>query len=303
MTIIIDGKDFVINRGILKTLSLRNDIVDEVNNPETLLKQIRKMRIHADLLVFPQKFCDLLPRFNYYMEWDNLAVVEISNYDYWLKKQIHINSKKKVRKAQKCGVVVKTEDLSRKLVEGMVDIFNETEVRRGRRYAYFGRDIETVEKEWSADTGRNIFLVAYYQDEIIGFFQLSFGDNVARASGTIAKLAHRNKAPMNALLSKAVEVCVGKNIQYLVYGKYTYGKKGEDSLTEFKQNNGFQKIERAMYYIPISSWGQIGLFLGLQHGLSERIPAPLHNALAKYRSLWYSRLDRQTSPGDPQKEE
>ncbi len=124
----------------------------------------------------------------------------------------------------------------------MVDIFNETAVRRGRRYSYFGRDAETVKKEWSADAGRSIFLVAYHQEEIIGVIQLGFGDGLARTRGPVAKLAHRNKAPMNALIAKSVEVCAERNIHYLVYGKFSYGKKGEDSLTEFKRNMDFRKL-------------------------------------------------------------
>jgi hypothetical protein len=295
VAIIIDGKDFVISKGIVRTLSLRNDIVDSVGDPEILLDSIRKMRLPVDLLEFPQSLDDPSPGFPYPMELDNLAAVKISTYEEWLK-QIHTNTRKKIKKAQKCGVVVKTENLSRQLVQGMADIFNETAVRRGRRYSYFGRDLDTVEKEWSADAGRNIFLVAYYQDDIIGFFQLSFSDHVARASGTIAKLAHRDKAPMNALVAKSVEVCVDRNIRYLVYGKYAYGKKGEDSLTEFKRNNGFQRIERPMYYVPLSFRGRIGLLLGLHHGLSERMPVRLYNTLSKLRSLWYERLDGKPSP-------
>lgn len=291
MAIVINGRDFVINKSMLRTISLRNDIIDDIGDPAVVLHTIHDSHLPADLLVFPQRLDDPSPRYPYHMEWDNLAAVKISTYEEWLKKQIHQNARNKIRKADKSGVIVRAESLSTQVIQGMVDIFNETAVRRGRRYSYFGRDAETVKKEWSADAGRSIFLVAYHQEEIIGFIQLVFGEGLARTSGTVAKLAHRNKAPMNALIAKSVEVCAERNIHYLVYGKFSYGKKGEDSLTEFKRNNGFQKIERPVYYAPLSIRGRVGLFLGMHHELSERLPVRLYNALTTFRSFWYSRVN------------
>ena len=43
--------------------------------------------------------------------------------------------------------------------------------------------------------------------------------------GIIAKIKHRDKAPMNALVAKAVEICAENKIPYLVYDKAYYGKK------------------------------------------------------------------------------
>lgn len=298
MAIVINGRDFVLSNGLVRTISLRNDIIDNIDNPEDVLRKIIDTRLPADLLVFPQRLDDSSPRYPYHTEWDNLAAVKISTYEEWLKKQIHQNARNKVRKAQKSGVVVRAERLSTQVVRGLVDIFNETAFRRGRRYSYFGRNAETVEKEWSTDTGRSLFLVAYHQEEIIGFIQLVFGENLARTSGTVAKLAHRDKAPMNALIAKSVEVCEAKNIRYLVYGKYTYGRKGKDSLTEFKRSNGFQKIERLIYYVPLSIRGRVGLSLGLHHGLSERIPTRLHNAYTLCRSYWYAKIGKKNLSGN-----
>ena len=171
----------------------------------------------------------------------------------------------------------------------MVGIFNETPLRRGRLYSYYGKDVETVQKEWSKDSKRNDFLVAYNQNEIIGFIQLVYGEGYARTSGTVAKISHRDKAPMNALISKAVEICAEKKIPFLVYGRYVYGNKGEDSLTIFKKKNGFQKIDVPKYYIALSVRGKIALWLGLHHGILKRLPSGVQRSLFRIRSLWYER--------------
>lgn len=285
----IEGREFRITNGFLRTLSLRDDKIDEIGNPELIISACRKQHIPADMLMFTQQLTELTPNYSYYMEWDNLAAVPISTYEHWLKNQIHQNTRNKIRKASKSGVVVKVESISRKLAEGLVSIFNESKVRRGKLYSYYGKDVDTVEKEWSTDINRSKFLVAYYQDEIIGFIQLVYNEILARTSGTIAKLSHRDKAPMNALFAKAVEICAENGIRYLVYGKYIYGEKGDDSLTEFKKKNGFQKIEIPTYYVPLSLRGKIGLQLGLHHGISGALPSNIKNIVFRLRSVWYER--------------
>lgn len=290
MTIaLIEGREFRITGRLFRIMGLRDDFIDDIGDPEIIANLSRQKHVPADILTFSQHLPDLSPIFSYYMEWDNFAAVPISTYEYWLMKQVHPNTRNKINKARRTGVAVEIEGLTTRLAEGIVGIFNETLVRRGRLYSYYGRDIETVEKEWSRDSKRSDFLVAYYQNEIIGFIQLVYGKECARTSGTIAKISHRDKAPMNALISKAVEICAEKKIPFLVYGKYIYGKKGEDSLTIFKKNNGFQKIDVPRYYIPLSVRGKIGLWLGFHRGILKHLPSGVQRSLFRFRSLWYER--------------
>ena len=65
-------------------------------------------------------------------------------------------------------------------------------------------------------------------------------------------MKHRDKAPTNALIAKAVEVCAEKGISYLTYGKYHYGKKDAKSLSDFKMRHGFDKIDIPRYYVPLT---------------------------------------------------
>jgi len=74
----------------------------------------------------------------------------------------------------------------------------------------------------------------------------------------------------------------------LSYGRYNYGNKGDDSLSNFKRYNGFEKIQLPRYYVPISTFGRIALALGLHKRLPERLPPRLIQALVRLRSKYYS---------------
>jgi hypothetical protein len=283
----IDKQEFRINQGLLRILSLREDLLDKVEDPYAVVDLCRKNHVPADILTFTQHLPDLSPKFEFHMEWDNIAAIPISTYENWLYRQVHQNTRKRIRKAHKSGVNIEVRDFNETLIRGLVDIFNETPVRRGRRFPYFGKTEADVENEWSPDLERSEFIVADYNEEIIGFIKFLYCESYARASGTLTKLSHRDKSPMNALIAKAVEICVEKKIPYLIYGKYVYGKKGEDGLTDFKRHNGFQRINVPRYYIPLSLRGTIGLKLGLHHGILTLLPSGVLRELSAIRSLWY----------------
>ena len=75
----------------------------------------------------------------------------------------------------------------------------------------------------------------------------------------------------------------------LVYSKFAYGKKQRDSLSDFKQHNGFRRIEVPRYYVPMTLAGHAVLLLGLHHRLTDRIPEPVRARIRKIRSFWYIR--------------
>lgn len=97
---------------------------------------------------------------------------------------------------------------------------------------------------------------------------------------------------MNALLAKCVEVCASRGIPLLVYGNFTYGRKPEDSLAEFKRHNGFEKIDVPRYYIPLSMRGRIGLRLGLHRSLIDVVPGFVLQPVLKLRTKWYEIRER-----------
>jgi hypothetical protein len=293
--LIIGGKQYQVTGRILRTLALYDELIEEVSDPVATIREIRERKFPADLFTFWQRPPETTPKFPYHMEWDNLAVVEISTYENWLKHQVRPNTRKKVRKAEKLGLVVRVEPFSDKLVAGLMELFNETPVRRGKRYPYYGWDVEKVKHAWATELDRTLWVAAYYQEELVGFIKLIVCDRLARASGTLAKEAHRDKSTMNALIASCVELCASKGVPRLVYGRFAYGRKGEDSLTDFKRRNGFEKVDVPRYYVPLSIRGRIGLRLGLHHSLNEMIPGSAQRALMKIRSKWYD-LSRKNKP-------
>ena len=286
-TVNIEGNNFIVSGRLLQTLNLKDELLNDIGEPDIIIQKINKQKIPCDILSFTQQIIDTKPKFKFHMEWDNAAAISITNYDEWFTKQIHPNTRNKIRKAQRSGIDVKIESISRRLAEGISEVFNETPIRRGKPYSYYGRDVDTVENEWSQDTGHNDFLVAYYKGEVIGFIQLVYGKHAARTSGTVAKIAHRNKAPMNALFSKAVEVCADKKIPYLIYGKYVYRNKDEDSLTSFKRKNGFKRVDLPRFYIPLTLKGKLAITCNLHKGVSEAIPQKIIDIISQARSLWH----------------
>jgi hypothetical protein len=74
-----------------------------------------------------------------------------------------------------------------------------------------------------------------------------------------------------------------------VYSNFAYGKKQRDSITEFKERNGFQRIDVPRYYVPLSDLGKLALRLGLHQNMRDRIPEPLAARLRDIRTAWYNR--------------
>jgi hypothetical protein len=278
------GKEFRIDPGMARMLRLYNEFVDEVTDPQALVEEARRQPLAADVLTFLQLPPETAPKFHFPMEWEHLAVVDVSTYEHWLKHQVHENTRKKIRKAERSGVTVRLESFSDQLAAGLVELFNETPIRQGRRFAYYGWDVEMVKRAWGTELERSLWLVAYYNDELIGFIKLVLGGQIARASGTLAKLAHRDKGTMNALLAKAVQVSAEKGIPLLSYGRFVYGKKGEDSLTAFKKRSGFRRLSVPRYFVPISRRGELVLRLGLHRGVKGLLPGSVVRALLKLRS-------------------
>jgi hypothetical protein len=105
----------------------------------------------------------------------------------------------------------------------------------------------------------------------------------------LSMIKHRDKAPTNALIAQAVRSCAERKIPNIIYANFSYGKKERDSLADFKESNGFQRVEIPRYYVPLTLKGHAALRLGLHHRLQERIPAPLLARLRQARSMWYGR--------------
>jgi len=274
----IDGKRITIDGAIPRVAHLDQEWFEDVEKPEMLVDALRKTIPAPDIFTFWQRLPELEPKYPYRMETDAVAALPIKSYSYWWEQQIDGAARNKVRKAQKKGIEVRLANFDDRFVEGMTSIFNETPIRQGRHFLHYGKNSETVKRQFSRFLFREEIFGAYLGEELVGFIMLANAGRYAVLGQIISKVARRDLAPTNALLAKAVERCAEKGIPYLAYAYWL-----DDTLGEFKRNNGFQKFDLPRYFVPLTPKGKVALRLGLHRGWKEAIPEKVKKPLKKIR--------------------
>lgn len=281
-SIVVACKEIIITGGLVKTARLAEEWYQDVEEPELIMESVKKSNIKVDIFTFWQRLPETEIKYNYYMEYESIAVLPIKSFDYWWKDQINAKTRNVVRKAERMGVVVKQAAFDQKFISGMKDIFDETPIRQNRPFWHYGKDTETIKREFSRYLFREDLFGAYYNGELIGFIFLAYTEKYALLSQIISKIGHREKAPNNALIAKAVETCSNKKIPYLVYALWS-----AESLGDFKRHNGFKRFDLPRYYVPLTLKGQTILNLRLHHGIVGIIPERLKHHIINFRSKWY----------------
>lgn len=278
----INGKQIRMDGAIPRVAQLDEEWFEDVENPEILLEALRKTKPAPDIFTFWQRLPEVEPKHSYTMEPDPIAALPITSYSHWWEKQIDGAARNKVRKAQKKGIEVRLATFDDRFIEGITSIFNETPIRQGRHFLHYGKDFETVKRQFSRFLFREELLGAYLGEELIGFIMLADAGKYAVLGQIISKIARRDLAPTNALLAKAVERCAEKGIPYLAYAYWL-----DDGLGEFKRNNGFRRFDLPRYFVPLSPKGELALRLGLHRGLKAAVPDRIKNPLKKVRKFWH----------------
>lgn len=291
------GKDIYIRGKLLRIANVDADGYESLEDPELVMRDLRKCGPRSDVFTFMQILPDTQPKYSYPMEWDNLAALPVSTFDHWWNHQIRSFPRNRARQAEKRGVVLREVPFDDVFVQGAWEVYNETEVRQGKRNVHFGKDIETVRREAATFLNSSVFIGAFLDGKMIGFVKLTWDQNRVQANlmNIVAMVKHRDKAPTNALIAHAVRACADRGISYLVYQSFAYGKKQRDSLSDFKENNGFARIDVPRYYVPLTSLGQVGLRLGLHHKFADRFPESVTAKLRDLRKAWNNRKLRSTS--------
>ncbi len=285
----VNNKNIAITGRSITTARLKEEWDEDIENPKSFIKKLKRSEIKADIFTFMQRLPESKPRYRFHMEWDSVAAIPITSYDNWFKKQLHPNPRNKIRIAEKKGLIVKSCDFDDELVKGIRNIYNETPIRQGKYFPNYGIDVNATRKAHITFLDRAYFIGAFHNNELIGFVKLVSTGKFMRTMGILAKVAHRDKAPMNLLIAKAVEICAERSIPYLVYGKFNYGKVGSNTLKDFKRYLGFESIILPRYYIPLNIWGEIILKLNLHHEIVDFIPKGLIRILLQLRNNWHTR--------------
>lgn len=282
-----DNTEIIVTGKVLRTARLKEEWDDVVENPERLINEIKKSRLRADLFTFIGRFLEKKSNYDYHMELDNAAELPITSYEHWWKKQINDKTRNMVRKAGKNDLQLKVVDFDDDLVKGIENIYNESPIRQGKPFWHYGKSFDEIKRENSTYLDRSHFIGAYYNGELIGFIKMVCKGNYASIMQIISLIKYRDKAPTNALLAKAVEVCEYNNISCLAYDKYSYGKIQKDTLSNFKEHNGFKKFVFPRYYIPLTVLGHISLNLNIHHGILNSLPRSLMLILKDIREKYY----------------
>ena len=278
----INGHSLTIEGNALRIANLEQEWYEDIHDPETFVNELAKTEAKPDILSFWQRLPDTQPKYSYSMETEAVAALPIESYSYWWDKQIDCKTRNMVRKSQKKGVTVRMVSFDDEIVRGMTSIFNETPIRQGRRFLHYGKDFETVKREFSRFLFREEIFGAYVGEELVGFIMLADAGRYAYLGQIISKIARRDLAPNNALLAKAVERCAEKGIPYLAYALWL-----EDGLGGFKRSNGFERFDLPRYFVPLTPKGKLALKFGFHRGWKGAVPKHLRQPLKNLRKRWY----------------
>ena len=282
----ISDRQVVVTGSMLKVAQVFDEELVEgeaVPDPAAFIRHLKGSSLRADIFTFAQRPPEITPKFNEHFEWDNWAVAPTADPAAWWE-SLPQEARKNVRRSAKRGVQVRTVQFDDVLVEGIRGIYNETPVRQGKKFWHYGKDFETVKDESGTYPDRSEFVGAFLGEELIGFLKMIYVNRAAMLIHILAKNAHHDKRPMNAILAHAVEVCARKNMSMLVYGAYIYGKKNDSSLTEFKRRNGFEQVNFPRYYVALSAKGRAALACGMHLGAANLIPKTVTDLLLQCRS-------------------
>lgn len=286
----IEGKLLAFSGKAVHVCALQDEYYEFVHEPSEFLAKLRKFG-RADLFTFIQEVPEREPRFPFHREWDSAAVLSLTSYEHWWKKQINDKTRNMVRKAAKNGVEIRLMEFNDELVRGIEVIYNECPVRQGRPFRHFGKDFDTIKREHATFLDRSQFFGALHGGQLIGFIKLVHGRNISNLMNIIAMISHRDKAPTNALLAKAVEVCTTMGVPLLQYGTGTSGAIGD-----FKKHHAFEEVRVPRYYVPLNGKGALALKLGLHRRITDRMPSQWRERLLNLRAKWTNARLQKTAP-------
>ncbi len=215
---------------------------------------------------------------------DNIALLKVASYDAWLN-SVGKKTRNMIRKAEKTGITTQLTLPSEELAEGIWKIYNETPIRQERAFPHYGASLQSVKKDVFSPR-QCTFIGAFFQNDLVGFIQLVYGDSIAIISQILALQKFWDKAVNNALIAKAVEFCSQNQVQWIMYGRMG----NHPSLDKFKQSNDFKRFSLTRYYVPTTKKGRIAVKLGLHNEAKDILPPriiywliPVYNWISRSR--------------------
>jgi hypothetical protein len=288
------GKEIKVRGHFIRVARLDGEKYVFPDDPAAMSEALRKTGVRIDLFTFLQRLPGTSPQHTYHLEFDNLAVLPISTFDHWWNKQLRSYPRNRARQAEKKGVVLREVPLNDDLLNGICHIYNESPIRQGKRFPHYGMTMDKARAYAGTFPDHSFWIGAFLGDQMIGFVKLVVDETRTQACMVhiLSMVQHKDKAPTNALIAQAVKSCADRAIPYLVYENFIYGKKEGDSLSHFKEVNGFQRVDIPRYYVPLTSFGELALRYSLHRRIVDHFPEPLLAKIRDLRTSWYNRKFR-----------
>ena len=288
--LIICGREIRTQGKFPRVARIEGDSYRFLEDPAAIVSGLRKSGQSIDLFTFLPRLVDNVPQYPYLVEQDNVAALHVTSFDHWWNQVLGFKARNKAKQAEKKGVQLREIPFDEQLVEGIWKIYNECPIRQSRRFPHYGMNREQVREHAGTFLDCSVFVGAFFEGSLIGFAKLTMDETGTQAGlmHILSLMSHRDKAPTNALIASAVRSVATRNIPYLVYSSFSYGNKQRDSLSDFKERNGFQRIDVPRYYVPLTAFGKVAYHLGMHRRLVELLPEPVITKLRNYRANWYN---------------
>ena len=282
-------RNVIVQGRLCRVAQFEGDGYKFLSDPEAGVEALRASNARADLFTFLQTPSETSPQYSYPFDWDNVAVLPISTFDQWWSKQLGFKARNKAKQAEKKGIVVREVPFDDALVQGIWEIYNEVPVRQGRRFPHYGKSLTAVRAMSATFLDSSVFIGAFDGKKLIGFIKLTMDDARTQAGimHILSLISYRDKAPTNALVAQAVRSSANLGVVRLAYANFAYGKKLRSSLSDFKERNGFQRVDVPRYYVPLTRWGAVAFRLGLHRRFSDHVPEEVAAKLRELRGRWY----------------
>jgi hypothetical protein len=289
--LVIEGRELRVQGRLCRVAHFDGEGYKFLADPEQAITMLRESKIRVDLFTFLQRLPETSPRYRYPMQLDNMAILRITTFEHWWTEQIGFKARNKAKQAEKKGITVKEVPFDDVLSRGIWEIYNESPIRQERRFPHYGKSLEEVRRMSATFLDSSLFIGAFEGEKLIGFIKLIIDDTGTQAGilHILSLLEYRDKAPTNALVMQAVRSCADRGISNLAYSQFAYGKKVKSSLSDFKERNGFTRVDIPRYYVPLTRWGAVAFSAGLHQKLAERVPEPIAARFREWRSAWYRR--------------
>lgn len=295
----IGARRVVVTGSWLKTAEVKDEELlpdATVDDPADFVRILAGSGLRADIFTFFQRVPDFAPRFPYAMSWENAAVVPITTYQDWLTNHAESDVRKAIKKSARLGVTVRTAEFDDTLVQGIVEIYNDSPVRQGKPFWHYRKPFEQVKLENGTFLDRSEFIGAYDGSQLLGFIKLVYLRDVAATIQVISRVSAYDRKVVTALLAFAVDLCERRRKSHLVYGSFSYNGQ-VSSLSEFKRRHGFREMQLPRYHVPLTLKGRFALWAGLQRGWLPLMPARVvRTAMEVRRRLHAARQRLDSAP-------